>query len=324
MQEKQKDKLLVLCGPTAVGKTELALQIAERFTCEIISVDSMQVYRHMDIGTAKPTKAERSRIPHYLIDIVNPDEEYTLGHFVRDAEQAVQTIRSHGKNPLLVGGTGLYLKGFLNGVFTTNQVVAAKNSAVGNSDNNSVRHSLRARLHAEGGEVLYNELMKLDPNSAVRIHPNDTQRLLRGLEIYYASGITWSQHLAEQAIGSSRYRTFKIALTRSRKVLYERIEQRVLHMIDEGLLPEVKNLLAMGYGKNLKSMQAIGYRHMINFIENKWDWENALKLLARDTRRYAKRQYTWFKGDREIIWYDQRETDRIFQAIDLFLTGKMT
>ena len=161
MQEKQKDKLLVLCGPTAVGKTELALQIAERFTCEIISVDSMQVYRHMDIGTAKPTKAERSRIPHYLIDIVNPDEEYTLGHFVRDAEQAVQTIRSHGKNPLLVGGTGLYLKGFLNGVFTTNQVVAAKNSAVGNSDNNSVRHKNR-RFESH--------------------FPNDQQRLFHGVQ----------------------------------------------------------------------------------------------------------------------------------------------
>ena len=320
--ENQTNSLLVLCGPTAVGKTEIALMVAERFSCEIISVDSMQVYRYMDIGTAKPTTAERSRIPHYLIDIVNPDENYTLGRFIRDAETAAQTIYSHGKIPLLAGGTGLYFKGFLDGVFAENQIFAEKNKGTDNRKTPSLRYSLRKKLHEDGRDTLHRELAELDPESAARIHPNDTQRLLRGLEIYHLTGITWSQHLAAQVNKPSRYRTLKIGLTRPRKSLYERINQRVLHMVALGLLAEVKNLLDLGYDKNLKSMQSIGYRHMINFIENKWSWEKALELLARDTRRYAKRQYTWFNSDPEIIWYDVSETDKILRDIELFIAQK--
>jgi tRNA dimethylallyltransferase len=316
---KQKDSLLVLCGPTAVGKTELALLVAKKFACEIISVDSMQVYRHMNIGTAKPSAAERVRIPHYLIDIVNPDENYTLGRFIGDAETSVQRIRAHGKIPLLAGGTGLYFKGFLDGVFAEDQIIAAKGQGEGDREITTLRHSLRKRLHEEGGASLHRELAMLDPQSAARIHPNDTQRLLRGLEIYHLTGITWSQHLADQVKGPPRYRTLKIGLTRPRKDLYERINKRVLHMVAQGLLSEVKSLLAMGYDKDLKSMQSIGYRHMISFIENKWSWEKALERLARDTRHYAKRQYTWFSGDPEIIWYDVNGTDKIFQTIELFL-----
>ena len=316
---KQKDSLLVLCGPTAVGKTELALLVAEKFACEIISVDSMQVYRHMDIGTAKPTTAERERIPHYLIDIVNPDDNYTLGRFIGDAETSVQRILAHGKIPLLAGGTGLYFKGFLDGVFAEDQIIAAKDQGEGDREITTLRHSLRKRLHEEGSAVLHRKLAQLDPESAARIHPNDTQRLLRGLEIYHLTGITWSQHLADQVKGPPRYRTLKIGLTRPRKNLYERINKRVLHMVAQGLLSEVKGLLAMGYDKDLKSMQSIGYRHMISFIENKWSWEKALERLARDTRHYAKRQYTWFSGDPEIIWYDVKGTDKIFQTIELFL-----
>jgi tRNA dimethylallyltransferase len=317
---KQKHSLLVLCGPTAVGKTELALLVAEKFACEIISVDSMQVYRHMDIGTAKPTAAERERIPHYLIDIVNPDENYTLGRFVRDAETSVQRILAHGNIPLLAGGTGLYFKGFLDGVFAEDQIIAAKGQGEGDREITTLRHSLRKRLHEEGSAALHRELAQQDPQSAARIHPNDTQRLLRGLEIYHLTGIAWSQHLADQVkVPPPRYRTLKIGLTRPRKDLYERINKRVLHMVAQGLLSEVKNLLAMGYDKDLKSMQSIGYRHMISFLENKWSWEKALERLARDTRHYAKRQYTWFSGDPEIIWYDVNGTDKIFRTIELFL-----
>jgi len=314
--------VLVLCGPTAVGKTELALQVAERFSCEILSVDSMQVYRYMDIGTAKPTTAERSRIPHHLIDIVNPDEHYTLGRFIKDAETAVRIIYSHGKIPLLAGGTGLYFKGFLNGVFSENQTFAVKGEGADKREIDSLRHSLRKKLHEVGRDALHRELAELDPESAARIHPNDTQRLLRGLEIYYLTGITWSKHLTLQENRPSRYRAIKIGLTRPRKSLYERITKRVQHMVAQGLLAEVKNLLAMGYDKKLKSMQSIGYRHMINFIEKTWDWEKALELLARDTRHYAKRQYTWFNSDPEIIWYDVNELDNIFREIDSFLAQK--
>ena len=317
--EKQKPSLLVLCGPTAVGKTELALLIAERFGCEIISVDSMQVYRYMDIGTAKPTIAERTRIPHYLIDIVDPDENYTLGSFIKDAESAVKQITSHEKIPLLAGGTGLYFKGFLDGVFAEDKIIDAKDQCEDKREINSLRNSLHKRLDKEGSATLHRELALLDPESAARIHPNDTQRLLRGLEIYYLTGITWSQHLANQTKRPHRYRACKIGLTRPRKDLYTRINIRVHHMVAEGLLSEVRNLLARGYDKNLKSMQSIGYRHMINFIENKWSWEKSLELLARDTRRYAKRQYTWFAGDSEIKWYGVNETETIFHAIELFL-----
>ena len=310
--------LLVLCGPTAVGKTELSLQIAERFSCEIVGVDSMQIYRHMDIGTAKPTVAERSRIPHYLIDIVDPDEDYTLGTFVRDAEEAIQSIYSHKNIPLLTGGTGLYLKGLLNGVFDE-LVGSEKESATPPQKADTIKQNLRERLAEEGSKKLHNELAEFDPESAQRIHPNDVQRILRGLEIFYSTGIPWSKHLANQSQKNLRYQALKIGLTRPRKELYARIDLRVQQMTEQDLLTEVKNLLAMGYDNKLKSMQSIGYRHMINFIKGNWSWEQTLELLARDTRRYAKRQYTWFNNDPEIIWHDVRETDKIFQNIKDFL-----
>ena len=312
----QNHLLLVLCGPTAVGKTELSLQIAERFSCEIIGVDSMQIYRHMDIGTAKPTAAERSRIPHYLVDIVDPDEDYTLGTFIRDAETAIETIYSHKNIPLLAGGAGLYLRGLLNGVF--DEIVGSEKKS--DIDRVTIKQNLRERLVKEGGEKLHNELAELDPESGQRIHPNDTQRILRGLEIYYSTGTPWSKHLANQSQKDMPYHPLKIGLTRPRKELYARIDLRVAQMAEQGLLNEVKNLLAMGFDNKLKSMQSLGYRHMINFIEGKWSWEQTLDLLARDTRHYAKRQYTWFNNDPGIIWHDVKETDKIFDDIKDFLT----
>ncbi len=310
--------LLVLCGPTAVGKTELSLQIAEHFSCEIIGVDSMQIYKHMDIGTAKPTAAERARIPHYLIDIVDPDEDYTLGTFIRDAEAAIQSICSHKNIPLLAGGSGLYFKGLLNGVFDE-PVGPGKESAADKKKKEKIKQDLRERLEEEGREKLHNELAEFDPESAQRIHPNDVQRILRGHEIYYATGTPWSKHLANQPKNSLRYRALKIGLTRPRNELYARIDQRVQQMAEQDLLSEVKNLLAMGYDKKLKSMQSIGYRHMINFIEGNWSWEQTLAWLARDTRHYAKRQYTWFNNDPGIIWHDVGEKDKIFDDINDFL-----
>ena len=311
--------LLILCGPTAVGKTELSLQIAERFSCEIIGVDSMQVYRHMDIGTAKPTAAERARIPHYLVDIVDPDEDYTLGTFIKDAEAAIQTIHSHNNIPLLTGGTGLYIRGLLNGVFDGDFAGSEREPETNTNKSDTIKKDLRNRLAEEGKEKLHNELAEFDPESTQRIHPNDAQRILRGLEIYYCTGIPWSKHLANQSERNLRYRALKIGLTRPRKELYARIDQRVLQMAELGLLSEVKKLIDMGFDKKLKSMQSIGYRHMINFIDGKWSWEQTLELLARDTRHYAKRQYTWFNNDPEIIWHDVRETDNIFAAVKDFL-----
>ncbi len=315
-----KQILLVLCGPTAVGKTELSLQIAERFSCEVVGVDSMQVYRYMDIGTAKPTIAERTRIPHHLIDIVNPDVDYTLGSFVRDAESAIQEIQAHNNIPLLAGGTGLYFKGLLAGVFAEDKTGKWHESTTNEKKKETIRQELRKRLTDEGSVVLHSELAKVDPESAQRIHPNDSHRVLRGLEIFYLTGIPWSKHLTHQTKRVHNYQVLKIGLIRQRKELYGRIEQRVHQMAEEGLLAEVKNLLAMGFGKELKSMQSIGYRHMINYIEGNWNWEQALEFLARDTRHYAKRQYTWFNNDPEIIWHDVSKADDIMQDIEFFVT----
>ncbi|MDX1775523.1 MAG: tRNA (adenosine(37)-N6)-dimethylallyltransferase MiaA, partial [Desulfobulbales bacterium] len=258
---KASQKLVILCGPTAVGKTELSLQIAERFSCEIISVDSMQVHRYMDIGTAKPTPAELARIKHYLVDIVNPDEIYTLGRFIHDAEAAIQAIADHGNIPLLAGGTGLYLKGLLEGVFAEKAHIANGFAAAEKNEKLSIRQSLRQRLAAEGNEALHRELARLDAESAERIHPNDSQRVLRGLEVFYATGKPWSQHLAKQMNKRRHnYQALKIGLSRPRQELYERIDQRVRLMAEQGLLAEVEKLLAMGFDKSLKTMQSLGYR----------------------------------------------------------------
>ncbi|MBW2506585.1 MAG: tRNA (adenosine(37)-N6)-dimethylallyltransferase MiaA [Deltaproteobacteria bacterium] len=317
--ENSTSKIIVLCGPTAVGKTDLSLLIAETFSCEIVGVDSMQVYRHMDIGTAKPTQAERARINHYLIDIVDPDDNYTLGRFVKDAQEAIRKINSHNNIPLLVGGTGLYLKGLLQGLFAEDYLAAEAVDNEGKSCTESVRDDLRKRLLETGNETLYRELAEVDPDSAERIHPNDTQRLLRGLEIFYTTGKPWSRHLTDQKKNTTQYQTLKIGLTRPRQELYERIDKRVCLMAEQGLLDEVKMLLDMGYAKELKAMQSIGYRHMINFLDNKWTWEQTLEMLARDTRHYAKRQFTWFNNDKEISWYDVRQQDTILKEIKRFL-----
>ena len=315
----QKIKIIVLCGPTAVGKTDLSLQIAETFSCEIISVDSMQVYRNMDIGTAKPTKTERDRVKHYLIDIVDPDETYTLGRCVKDADEAIQEITSHNSIPLLVGGTGLYLKGLLEGVFDESAPGVDIHTGKDKAKTESVKDDLRKRLQQEGNEILYRELAEVDPDSAKRIHPNDTQRLLRGLEIFYVTGIPWSRHLADQRKNNRNYHVFKIGLTRPRQELYERIDRRVRLMVEQGLLDEVRKIVGLGYDRQLKAMQAIGYRHMVNFLDGNWTWEQTLELLARDTRHYAKRQFTWFNNDKEILWYDVRQKDKILEDIKRFI-----
>ena len=319
MPVNQTDKILVLLGPTAVGKTELSLSIAEKFSCEIIGVDSMQVYKYMDIGTAKPTEQERLRIPHHLIDIVYPDDNYTVGRFATDAQNAIQTIKNNQHVALLAGGSGLYFRGLLEGLFDLNNPDQKTNNRTTTSDTELIREHLKERLAKEGREQLFAELNDLDPDSAKRIHPNDTQRLLRALEVFKTTGIPWSQHLTRQQAKPRQYDVLKLGLTRSREELYKRIDQRVQVMIEQGLLEEVRKLLDMGYHGELKSMQSIGYRHMVNYIRGEWDWHESIELLARDTRRYAKRQYTWFKQDPEIIWHEVSEQDAILAEIEEFL-----
>ncbi|MCX5876360.1 MAG: tRNA (adenosine(37)-N6)-dimethylallyltransferase MiaA [Deltaproteobacteria bacterium] len=301
--------VLILIGPTAVGKTALSLALAERFSCEIVGLDSMQIYRHMDIGTAKATAEERARIPHHLLDMVEPDEEYHVARYVADATEACRQIIARGNRPLLVGGTGLYLKGLLEGLFEIPPVPEA------------VRATLRQRLLEEGRAVLFAELGQCDPESAERIHPNDTHRLLRALEIFQATGRPWSEHLREQEVQPALSKVLQLGLQAERTALYERINLRVEQMVGEGLLAEVEKLLAMGYDPGLKAMQSIGYRHMVQFLQGEWDWDETLFLLARDTRRYAKRQKTWFGNDPHIRWFAPTDTGPIFEGIESFLAG---
>lgn len=301
-----KTPIIALVGPTAIGKTSLSLQLAHDFNCEIVSVDSMQVYRYMDVGTAKIKPEEMCSIPHHLIDIVNPDENYDAARFVHDASQAIDEITGRGKLPLLTGGTGLYLKALTEGLFA------------GIPDDNEIKFSLQKRLKEEGSSKLHEELFACDPESAGRIHPNDSVRILRGLEIFQASGITWSAHLRLQAKtkkSKAPLNALQIALTCDRKQLYERINYRSQLMLREGLEGEVRNLLSLGYSRSLNSMNAIGYRHMLNYLDGTWTFDEMLELLQRDTRRYAKRQYTWFRGIKGIEWFEVDAAEEIRKRI---------
>ena len=307
------DPVLVLIGPTAIGKTALSLQIAESFQCEIISMDSMQVYRHMDIGTAKANREERQRVVHHLIDIADPDEQYDAARFVHDALHAVEKIHACGKIPLITGGTGLYLSSLINGIFDTLQV------------SNEVRDLLRQRLQLEGREALYRELAMLDQVSSQRIHINDTQRLLRGLEIYYSTGIPWSEHLRRQKESMQHPRFSRIlllGLTCSRDTLLDRIKIRSLSMMTDEFEQEVAWLLDKGYTEDLPAMRSIGYRHMVRCLAGTWDREAATAALIRDTGQYAKRQMTWFRNQQQVQWHQIGHAKDVCAAIDLFLQQK--
>ncbi len=318
MKTESSQLLVAIVGPTAVGKTDLVLHLAGELAAEIVNVDSMQVYRYMDIGTAKPSRQERSQVQHHLIDIVDPDDEYNVSRFIADADQVCQDISARGRLPILTGGTGLYLKGFEEGVFDP----VPGEDGTGRNHSGS-REKLQELLNEKGREYLFARLEKCDPVSADRIHPNDTLRLLRALEIFEETGVPWSVHLTrQQEKGAEHKRSrpiLKIGLTLDRKCLYERINRRTAQMFDLGLPEEVQGLLDQGYSRELKSMQSIGYRHMVNFLTGEWSKEEALRLMARDTRRYAKRQYTWFNKDRQIKWFAPEQQEDIIQTIKGFL-----
>ncbi|MCK4839820.1 MAG: tRNA (adenosine(37)-N6)-dimethylallyltransferase MiaA [Desulfobulbaceae bacterium] len=311
-RKKSKQRIVAIVGPTAVGKTKLVLELANHLDGEIVNVDSMQIYRFMDIGTAKPSREEQRTVRHHLLDIVNPDEEYNVSCFVNDAERVCSDIISRGKRPILTGGTGLYLKGFQEGVFD----IAGDEAAL------QLRAKLENELLGKGRAHLFGRLQKCDSVSAARIHPNDTYRLLRTLQVFEQTGIPWSVHLARQqqaVIDSSHRSILKIGLTCDREQLYERINKRTRKMFEIGLLDEVRSLLDMGYGPDLKAMQSIGYRHAVKFLAGEWDKDEALRIMARDTRRYAKRQFTWFKKDQQISWFNPKQVTEISSTINTYL-----
>ncbi len=284
--------LPVICGPTAVGKTALALNLADYFDGEIISADSRQVYRLMDVGTAKPTKEERQRVRHHLIDLVFPDEEFHAAHFVAHAEKAIDEICQRKKRPFLVGGTGLYIRALTEGLL---QAPAA---------NQELRQHLHARAEEEGSRALHEELARVDPDSAARLHPNDLIRIVRALEVYMHSGQMLSVMQDEHGFSSSPYRTLKICLYLERSELYRRVDQRAEVMFDEGLLEEAETLLSAGYDPALKTLRTIGYRQAFAFLRQEVSRDEALNDLQQSTRRYAKQQLTWFRKDKSIIWLE--------------------
>jgi tRNA dimethylallyltransferase len=284
--------LVVICGPTAVGKTALALYLADCFGGEIISADSRQVYRLMNIGTAKPTCEEQLRVRHHLIDVVWPDEEFHAARFVALAEESVNNICQRNKRPFLVGGTGLYIRALTEGLLR----------APGADP--EIRKRLQSRAQEAGSSALHADLAAVDPESAARLHPNDQIRIVRALEVYEQSGRPLSILQDEHGFSAQPYRTLKIALNLDRDELYRRIDQRAEQMFEQGLLDEAEVLLKAGYDPALKTLRTIGYRQAFALLRQEMTREEALDDLKRSTRRYAKQQLTWFRKDKSIIWLE--------------------
>jgi len=305
-----KPKIIVICGPTALGKTSIAIDLAGTFSSEIINADSMQIYRYMDIGTAKPTPDEQSCAAHHMIDLVDPDEHFDARQFAEMAHKKIIKLHARGVTPFVVGGTGLYIKALVHGLFKSGQA------------DPRIRERLQEQARICGSDFLHQRLSMHDPDTAERIHPNDTYRIIRALEVHELTGKTIAVLQSEHGFKDNRFRILKIGLHISREALYDRINHRVDAMIDSGFLDEVKGLLNMGYLDDLKSMQSIGYRHLVDFIKGRCSWDEAMRTLKRDTRRYAKRQLTWFKADPEIVWREPGQLKEIRQLIKKFLQAE--
>ena len=286
-----KPKLVVILGPTASGKTSLVVELALNFHGEIISADSVQVYRGLDVGTAKPSAGERRRVPHHLIDILDPDQEYSAALFRRHADEVIHRLHLKEIPIFVAGGTGLYLKGLNRGLFR------------GPAGDAQLRASMYQRAESVGEGDLYQELQRLDPEAACRIHPHDVFRIIRALEVCTLAGKPISHFQREHGFRESPYEILKIGLYREREELYRRIESRVEKMLEMGWVEEVQSLLGRGYSPQLKSMHSLGYKHIVSHLSGEIGLTRAIDLIKRDTRRYAKRQITWFKTDPEIHWF---------------------
>jgi tRNA dimethylallyltransferase len=289
-----RENLVVIVGPTAVGKTALSIELAKRFAGEIISGDSMQVYRGMDIGTAKITSDEMEGIPHYFIDTHAPDEAFSAVEFQQQAKRFIRDCNERGKLPIIVGGTGLYIQS----VIYDYQFSSAP-------QDQEFRSQMETLVSEQGKAILHERLVRVDPITAKRLHPNDVKRIIRALEIHHQTGLTMADF--QQRSEQSPYELRMIGLTMDRSLLYERINQRVDLMIAQGLIEEVECLLDHGYQADLSSMQAIGYKEIIDYIQGKQTREEAIELLKKNSRNYAKRQLTWFRNMQRVQWFDVTE-----------------
>ncbi|MBO4342802.1 MAG: tRNA (adenosine(37)-N6)-dimethylallyltransferase MiaA [Clostridia bacterium] len=286
--EECKKKLYAVVGPTASGKTALGVEICKRIGGEVVSCDSMQIYRHMDIATAKPTAKEMQGIPHHLIDFLEPDEVFSVADYCEKAAEVIDDIHSRGRVPVLVGGTGLYYSSLAEGLTFFEE-----------KSDFEYRELLKARAGAEGGEVLLKELQAVDPEAAAKLHPNNTGRIIRALEIYHTTGKTITQQNILSKAGGSRYDVRTVCLdARNRDFLYDRINRRVDEMIEAGLVEEAKRFYDSGFGRT--AVQAIGYKELLPFLRNEKTLSDCVENLKMQTRRYAKRQLTWFRHRENI------------------------
>jgi len=289
-----KEVLIVIVGPTAVGKTDIAIALAKILGGEIISADSMQIYKYMDIGTAKPSIQEREGIPHYMVDIVTPDQEFSVAQFQQQAKEVIQEVSQRGKLPIVAGGTGLYVNSLIYPMDFTEA-----------GEDQDFRENMRALALEKGNEYLYRKLCEIDPATAQRLHHNDIRRIIRALEVYHLTGKPMSYYNQNLENDDEPYNSIIIGLTMDRSNLYNRINRRVDIMLKKGLVEEVKRLLEMGYDKNLTSMQGLGYKEIVAYLEGKRTLIESTEILKRDTRRFAKRQFTWFKRIENIHWVDR-------------------
>ena len=291
-----KKPLIVLTGPTAVGKTSLSISLAKAVNGEIISADSMQVYKGMDIGSAKIRKEEMQDVTHYLVDILEPEEEFHIVKFQELAKAAMEEIYAKGKIPILVGGTGFYIQAVTRDIDFTQA-----------EQETSYREELEQLAKEKGTEYLHEKLREVDPKSAENIHANNVKRVIRALEFYHQNGTPISDHNEEQKQQTSPYNLSYFVLTAPREILYERIDRRVDQMMEEGLLEEVKSLRERGCHRGMVSMQGLGYKEILAYLEGEYPLEEAVRILKRDTRHFAKRQLTWFRREQDVIWVDKEQ-----------------
>ncbi|MFD2657122.1 tRNA (adenosine(37)-N6)-dimethylallyltransferase MiaA [Gracilibacillus thailandensis] len=305
-----KEKLVVIVGPTAVGKTALSIEVAKKFNGEVISGDSMQIYKGLDIGTAKVTEAEKAGIPHYMIDILDPVDSFSVADFQKQVQENIDRIQEKDKLPVIAGGTGLYIQSVLYDY----QFAASERS-------NEYHEQIEMEMERDGIDSVYQRLMQIDPLQAEKIHPNNRRRLIRALEVYDRTGMTMTEYQQKQQ-EESRYDFRIIGLEMDRPLLYERINQRVDQMVEEGLIEEVRRLYQAGL-ENTQAMRGIGYKEILPYLKGEQSLEEAINNLKRNSRRFAKRQYTWFKNKMPVDWYSitVETKNQVFQNILADLEG---